>query len=41
VLVARRRQTLGALGEVLIGAGVSAHVISADLSDTERVPTLA
>jgi short-subunit dehydrogenase len=41
VLVARRRQPLDALAHELIAAGASAHVITADPSDTEGVPTLA
>src|ERR687888_903708 len=41
VLVARRRQPLGALAEELAGAGARAHVITADLSDPDAVPALA
>jgi short-subunit dehydrogenase len=41
VLVARRRGPLDALADDLIASGAKAHVITADLSDTEAVPTLA
>jgi short-subunit dehydrogenase/RimJ/RimL family protein N-acetyltransferase len=41
VLVARRRQPLELLAEELTGAGTTAHVITADLADTDAVPALA
>jgi short-subunit dehydrogenase len=41
VLVARRRDRLDALAEELTGSGASAHVIAADLTDTDGVPALA
>jgi short-subunit dehydrogenase len=41
VLVARRRQTLDVLVQDLTGIGASAHVITADLADTDAVPALA
>ncbi len=41
VLVARRRQPLDLFAQGLTGAGVSAHVITADLADTDAVPALA
>jgi short-subunit dehydrogenase len=43
VLVGRRRQPLEALARELTGAGAgaSAHVVTADLSDTDAVPALA
>jgi short-subunit dehydrogenase len=41
VLVARRRQSLEALAEGLGRSGASAHVITADLADTDSVPALA
>src|SRR5437763_6164099 len=41
VLVARRRRPLDLLASDLTGVGVSAHVITADLSDTDAVPALA
>jgi short-subunit dehydrogenase len=41
VLVGRRRHPLDALAEDLIRDGASAHVITADLSDTDAVPALA
>ena len=41
VLVARRQEPLEALAEELTSAGASAHVITADLSDTAGVPRLA
>lgn len=40
-LVARRREPLEALAADLAGAGVSAHSITGDLSDTDAVPALA
>jgi short-subunit dehydrogenase len=41
VLVARRRQPLELLARELADAGASAHVITADLADTDAVPALA
>ncbi len=41
VLVARRRQALDLLAQGLTGAGVTAHVITADLADIDAVPALA
>jgi short-subunit dehydrogenase len=41
VLVARRREPLDSLAEELRGAGAGAHVLTADLSDTDAVPALA
>lgn len=41
VLVARRRQPLDAFAQDVAGAGASAHVISADLADTDAMPALA
>ena len=41
VLVARHRQYLDALADALIASGASAHVVTADLSDTDAVPTLS
>lgn len=41
VLVARRRQPLDLFAQDLTGAGASAHVITADLADTDAVPALA
>jgi short-subunit dehydrogenase len=41
VLVARRREPLESLARELAGAGASAHVITADLADTDAVPVLA
>jgi short-subunit dehydrogenase len=41
VLVARRREPLDALADELHGLEATAHVITADLSDTDRVPQLA
>ncbi|HEX3963643.1 MAG TPA: SDR family NAD(P)-dependent oxidoreductase [Trebonia sp.] len=41
VLVARRREPLESLARELAGAGASAHVITADLADTDAVPELA
>ena len=41
VLVARRRPALDLLAQRLAGAGTRAHVVPADLSDTEAVPALA
>lgn len=41
VLVARRRQPLETFARELTGAGASAHVITADLADTDAVPALA
>ena len=40
-LVARRSEPLDRLAEELTGAGATAHVITADLSDTDAVPRLA
>ena len=41
VLVARRRQPLELLAQDVVSAGVSAHIITADLADTDAVPALA
>ena len=41
VLVARSRQPLELLARELAGAGATAHVITADLADTDAVPALA
>jgi len=41
VLVARRREPLERLAKDLAGAGATAHVITADLSDTAAVSALA
>ena len=41
VLVARRREPLDLLAQDLAGAGATAHVITADLSDTDAIPALA
>jgi short-subunit dehydrogenase len=41
VLVARRQAPLEALAEDLASIGATAHVITADLSDTDAVPLLA
>jgi short-subunit dehydrogenase len=41
VLVARSRQPLESLAGELASAGASAHVITADLTDTDAVPALA
>jgi short-subunit dehydrogenase len=41
VLVARRRRPLDSLAQDLVNAGASAHVITADLADTDAVPALA
>jgi len=41
ILVARRREALDLLARDLTSAGATAHVISADLSDTAAVPALA
>ena len=41
ILVARRREPLALLAKDLTSAGVTAHVITADLSDTDAVPALA
>jgi len=41
VLVARRRQPLDALARNLADAGATAHVVTADLSETDAVPALA
>ena len=41
ILVARRRQPLDLLAKDLASAGATAHVITADLSDTAAIPTLA
>jgi short-subunit dehydrogenase len=41
VLIARRRQPLEAVAEDLAGIGASAHVMTADLGDTDAVPALA
>jgi short-subunit dehydrogenase len=41
ILVARRREPLDLLAKDLASAGATAHVITADLSDTDAVPALA
>jgi short-subunit dehydrogenase len=41
VLVARDRQRLDLFAQDLAGIGASAHVITADLADTDAVPALA
>ena len=41
VLVARDRQPLDVFAQDLAGIGASAHVITADLADTDSVPALA
>ena len=41
VLVARRRPPLESFAQELADAGASAHVITADLADTDAVPALA
>ncbi len=41
VLVARRRRPLDLFAQDLTDAGASAHVITADLADTDAVPALA
>lgn len=41
VLVARRREPLELFARELSGAGASAHVVTADLADTDAVPALA
>jgi short-subunit dehydrogenase len=41
VLVARRQEPLDLLAKEITGAGVAAHVITADLSDTAATPRLA
>ncbi len=41
ILVARRRGPLDRLAKELARAGATAHVITADLSDTQAVPALA
>jgi short-subunit dehydrogenase len=41
VLVARRRQPLDLFAQDVVSAGVSAHIIAADLADTDAVPALA
>jgi short-subunit dehydrogenase len=41
VLVARRREPLDLLAKDLASAGATAHVITADLSDTAAIPALA
>jgi short-subunit dehydrogenase len=41
VLVARRREPLEVLARELAEAGATAHVIAADLADTDAVPALA
>jgi short-subunit dehydrogenase len=41
VLVARRREPLESFAQELAGDGASAHVITADLADTDAVPALA
>jgi short-subunit dehydrogenase len=41
ILVGRRREPLDALAGQLAGAGTTAHVIAADLADTDATPRLA
>jgi short-subunit dehydrogenase len=41
ILVARRREPLDLLAKDLASAGATAHVITADLSDTDAIPALA
>jgi short-subunit dehydrogenase len=41
ILVARHREPNEALARELVGAGATAHVITADLADTDAVPALA
>ena len=41
VLLGRRRQPLELLAQELSGGGADAHVITADLADTDAVPALA
>ena len=41
VLIARHRQPLDAFAQDLTGVGANAHVITADLADTDDVPSLA
>jgi short-subunit dehydrogenase len=41
VLVARRRKLLDPLAQDLASAGATAHVITADLADTQAIPALA
>jgi len=41
ILVARRREPLEQLAKDLASAGATAHVITADLSDTDAIPALA
>jgi short-subunit dehydrogenase len=41
ILVARRREPLDLLAKELANPGATAHVITADLSDTDAVPALA
>ena len=41
VLVARRQEPLDLLAKDLASAGATAHVITADLSDTDAIPALA
>jgi short-subunit dehydrogenase len=41
ILVARRREPLDLLARDLASAGATAHVITADLSDTDAIPALA
>lgn len=41
VLVARRQEPLDLLAQNLTSAGATAHVLTADLSDTDTVPRLA
>jgi short-subunit dehydrogenase len=41
ILVARRREPLDLLAKDLASAGATAHVITADLSDTNAIPALA
>jgi short-subunit dehydrogenase len=41
VLVARHRERLDLLAQEITGTGATAHVITADLADTDAVPALA
>ncbi|MBB5911179.1 short-subunit dehydrogenase [Nocardia transvalensis] len=41
VLVARRRESLESIAREVTDAGAAAHILTADLADTESVPALA
>src|SRR5579859_5176918 len=41
VLVARRRQPLEVFAQDVVSSGLRAHVITADLADTDAIPALA